>query len=65
PNPRQATASFRQISPNVWERIAKRPGDIRNGYWAVSRDGKSLIITRYGKDSDGKDYYFNRVLDRQ
>jgi hypothetical protein len=27
------TRSFRSISPNVWERILKAPGDIRHGYW--------------------------------
>ncbi len=57
--------SFRSISPNVWDRIAKRPGDVRHGYWALSSDGKMLIITGFGKDSDGKDYYFHRVLERQ
>ena len=58
------TQSFRPIGPNVWERIAKRPGDIRHGYWAVSRDGKMLIITGFGKDAKG-DYYDQRVLERQ
>lgn len=55
--------SFRRISPNVWERTAKRPGDVRHGYWAVSRDGKVLIITGFGKDPKGQEYYFHRVLD--
>ncbi len=58
------TQSFRPIKPHVWERIAKRPGDIRHGYWAVSRDGKMLIITGFGKDAKGE-YYEQRVLERQ
>jgi hypothetical protein len=60
------TQAFRQITPNVWERIAKQPGQpIRQGYWAVSRDGKMLIITGYSKSSNGQDNYFHRVLERQ
>ena len=61
----QITRSFRSIGPNVWERILKTPGDTRHGYWAVSSDGKMLIITGFGKDSSGKEYYFHRVLERQ
>jgi hypothetical protein len=59
------TRSFRSISPNVWERILKAPGDIRHGYWAVSSDGKMLIITGFGKSPKGQEYYFHRVLERQ
>jgi hypothetical protein len=59
------TRSFRSISPNVWERITKLPGDIRHGFWAVSSDGKMLIITGFGKDPKGQEYYFHRVLERQ
>lgn len=59
------TRSFRSIGPNVWERILKAPGDIRHGYWAVSSDGKMLVITGFGKDPKGQDYYFHRVLERQ
>ncbi len=58
------TQSFRPIKPNVWERIAKRPGDIRHGYWALSSDRKTLIITGFGKDAKGE-YYTQRVLERQ
>jgi len=58
------TQSFRSIKPNVWERVAKRPGDIRRGYWAVSNDGKMLIITAFGNDAKGE-YYGQRVLERQ
>jgi len=61
----KATRSFRSISPNVWERILKAPGDIRHGYWAVSTDGKMLVITGFGKDPKGQEYYFDRVLERQ
>jgi hypothetical protein len=56
--------SIRRISPNVWERIAKREGDIRRGYWAVSSDGKLLVITGFG-NSQGREYYFHRILERQ
>lgn len=56
--------SIRRISSNVWERIAKRPGDIRHGYWTVSRDGKTLIINGFGA-IEGKEYYFQRVFDRE
>ena len=58
------TQSFRLIRPNVWERIAKRPKDITDGYWAVSSDGKMLIITGFGKDANGE-HYNHRVLERQ
>jgi hypothetical protein len=59
------TRSFRSISPNVWERILKAPGDIRHGYWAVSSDGKMLVITGFGKSPNGQEYYFHRVLERE
>jgi hypothetical protein len=59
------TRSFRSISPDVWERILKAPGDIRHGYWAVSSDRKMLIITGFGKSPNGQEYYFHRVLERQ
>ena len=62
---RQVTRSFRSIRPNVWERILKAPGDVRHGYWAVSSDGKMLVITGFGKDPKGQEYYFHRVLERQ
>jgi hypothetical protein len=64
PSP-EGIRSFRAISPNVWERILKVPGEIRHGYWAVSSDGKMLIITGFGKGPNGQEYYFHRVLERQ
>jgi hypothetical protein len=62
---RGATRSFRLVSPNVWERTLEAPGDTRHGYWAVSRDGKTLIITGFGKNPSGQEYYFHRLLERQ
>jgi hypothetical protein len=60
------TRSFRSISPNVWERILNVSGEIRDGYWAVSSDGKMMIITGFGKDPKSKaPYYFQRVFERQ
>jgi hypothetical protein len=58
------TQSFRRISSHAWERIARRPGDIRHGYWAVSNDGRMLVITSFGKTEAGE-YYAQRVLERQ
>lgn len=60
-----ATRSFHSISSNVWERVLKVSGEIRDGYWAVSGDGKMMIITGFGKDGSGKAYYFQRVFERQ
>lgn len=53
----KVTRSFRSIAPSVWERILNTPGDIRHGYWAVSSDGKMLVITGFGKDPKGQEYY--------
>jgi hypothetical protein len=59
------TRSFRSINPNVWQRIVKDRGEIRDECRAVSGDGKILIITGFGKNSSGKAYYFHRVFERQ
>lgn len=58
------SVSLRRISDHAWERIAKRPGDVRRGYWAVSNDGKMLVITGSAK-TDGGEYYAQRVLEKQ
>ena len=58
--------SFRPISSNSWDHIEKHPdGTTAQRYWAVSYDGKMLFITGFGKTTDGKQYYFHRVLDKQ
>jgi hypothetical protein len=61
----EVVQSFRPINEHVWERIAMYPGDVRHGYWAVSNDSKLLIITAFGKDRNGNEYYYHRVLERQ
>ena len=58
------STSFRRISSNVWERVSIRPGDERHGYWAVSNDGRMLVITSFGKRESGE-YYAQRVLEKQ
>jgi hypothetical protein len=61
-----AILSFRPISSNSWEHIEKHPdGTSAQRYWAVSNDGKTLLITGFGTNPDGQKYYFHRVLDKQ
>jgi hypothetical protein len=58
--------TFRPISANVWDHIEKHPdGTTAQRFWAVSNDGKTLVITGSGTALDGKRYYFQRVLDKQ
>lgn len=65
-NPDADTASATRIDDNSYEAVSKKDGKVTiTAKVVVSKDGKTLTVTRTGKDAKGETVNQTAVYDRQ